>query len=94
MIIERNENPSSSKLPTFANVLTDMPSLVKDARICPAHFPARTREAQSFHGHFLRARIFWCKSAQSSGTRRTPRCFRPALKNRLCNTAKSGAKSR
>jgi hypothetical protein len=31
MIIERNENLSSSKLPTFANVLTDMPSLVKDA---------------------------------------------------------------
>jgi len=58
MIIERNENPSSSKLPRFANVLTDMPSLVKDARICPAHFPARTREAQSFHGHFLRCENF------------------------------------
>src|SRR5439155_26894285 len=45
MIIERNENPSSSKLPILANVLTDMSSLVKDARICPAHLPARTREA-------------------------------------------------
>ena len=47
-----------------------------------------------FHGGFYGALIFCCKTAQFCVTPRESVCGRPALKNRLRNSAKSCAKTR